>query len=107
MSLLRRDYLSDELKAKLEVPASTAHVVREASRVPTITGPFSVETWIALGAYPLNWAPVVDLHDPGKSGFFCGIDAARQTRPRLAGGRSVAATHGAWLDPVPRVAPHP
>jgi Concanavalin A-like lectin/glucanases superfamily len=66
----------------LVLDGMTAHVVRKASRVPRITGPFSVETWIVLGAYPLDRAPVVDLHDPDRSGFCFGIDA--HGRPGLA-----------------------
>ncbi len=60
----------------------TTYVDRRASRVPGITGAFTVEAWIALGAYPLKWAPIVDLHDPGECGFFFGIDA--HGRPGLA-----------------------
>ncbi len=66
----------------LVLDGMTAYVERQAPRVPRISGPFSVEAWIALGAYPLDWAPVVDLHDPDRSGFFFGIDA--HGRPGLA-----------------------
>lgn len=37
----------------------TTRIVRKADRVPKIGPDFTVEGWIALGAYPWNWAPVV------------------------------------------------
>ncbi len=60
----------------------TTYVERRASRMPRNTGAFTVEAWIALGAYPLKSAPIVDLHDPGECGLFFGIDA--HGRPGLA-----------------------
>ena len=37
----------------------TTCVVREAEQGPELGPDFSVEAWIALGAYPWNWAPIV------------------------------------------------
>lgn len=37
----------------------TTCVVREAEQVPQIGPDFTIEGWIALGAYPWNWAPIV------------------------------------------------
>ena len=67
----------------------TAYAQHAAATTPRIAGPFTVECWLAPGAYPLNRAPIVDLHEPGRSGFFFGINA----RGRLvliveAGGRT-------------------
>jgi Concanavalin A-like lectin/glucanases superfamily len=36
---------------------------------------FTVETWVALNAYPWNWVPVVDQEKELQEGFFFGIDA--------------------------------
>jgi hypothetical protein len=37
----------------------TTCVLRKADQVPNIGPDFSIEAWIALGAYPWNWAPIV------------------------------------------------
>ena len=47
-------------------------IVIPADKVPKLTGSITVEGWVALGAYPWNWAPLVQQGD--ESGFFLGID---------------------------------
>jgi hypothetical protein len=53
----------------------TTHLVLPASQVPEFKNQFTVAAWLALGAYPLNWAPVADWHDPNRCGLFFGVDA--------------------------------
>jgi len=36
----------------------TTRIVRPAAQAPKLGRDFSVEAWIALGAYPWNWAPI-------------------------------------------------
>lgn len=49
-------------------------VIVPADRVPKLGGgSLTVEGWVALGAYPWNWAPLVQQGD--ESGFFLGIDS--------------------------------
>ncbi|MBM4025109.1 MAG: LamG domain-containing protein [Planctomycetes bacterium] len=36
----------------------TTCIRRTAQRVPNLERGFTVEAWIALGAYPWNWAPI-------------------------------------------------
>lgn len=36
----------------------TTYIVRKADQVPKIGPDFTIEAWIALGAYPWNWAPI-------------------------------------------------
>jgi len=47
--------------------------------VPRVSGDFSLESWIALGAYPDNLCPIVDnQRDPAEgyyNGYFFGLDA--------------------------------
>lgn len=37
----------------------TTVIVREADQFPKLGPDFTVEAWVALGAYPWNWAPIV------------------------------------------------
>jgi hypothetical protein len=50
-----------------------------ADHIPAVEGPFAVEAWIALGAYPKNLCPVLDhqrdVADGYYNGFFFGLDA--------------------------------
>ncbi len=49
-------------------------VVVPADRLPKLGGgSLTVEGWVALGAYPWNWAPLVQQGD--EAGFFLGIDS--------------------------------
>ncbi|MHC5073965.1 MAG: LamG domain-containing protein [Planctomycetota bacterium] len=50
------------------------YIHREAQDVPQITDDFTIETWIALGAYPWFWAPVIELRNTEFEGFMFGID---------------------------------
>ena len=67
----------------------TTHAVREGKLAPKLDGPFTVEAWVALGAYPLSRAPIVDNLDPAKGGFALGIDAhGRLVLAARAGGQA-------------------
>ncbi|MCF7974792.1 MAG: LamG domain-containing protein [Phycisphaerae bacterium] len=43
-----------------------------ADKAPTITSALTLEAWTAIGAYPWNWAPLVQQGDD--DGYFLGID---------------------------------
>lgn len=47
----------------------------EEASCQEITEDFSVGAWIALGAYPANWCPVVYHNTISAKGYFLGIDA--------------------------------
>ncbi len=53
----------------------TSFITRTPEQAPKIDGPFSLEAWIALGAYPTNWCPILDNHKLPDMGYFFGIDA--------------------------------
>lgn len=52
----------------------STQIVQPAGQVPRVTRAFTVQAWVALGAYPLNTAPFVDLLEPTQGGFFFGVD---------------------------------
>ena len=41
---------------------------------PELSGSFSVDGWVALGAYPFGWAPVIQQSEWGKEGFYFGVN---------------------------------
>jgi len=50
------------------------YIQRKVENVPQITGNFTIEGWIALGAYPWFWAPVIELRNAEFEGFMFGIN---------------------------------
>ena len=52
----------------------TTHIERPWKQVPPITGGFTVESWIAVDAYPWNWVPIVDWQRDMQAGYLFGID---------------------------------
>ena len=67
---------------------NTAFIEIGEDDVPRVEGDFSVEAWIAMGAYPNNVSPIVDnQRDPAEgyfNGYFFGLDANGRLILRIA-----------------------
>jgi Concanavalin A-like lectin/glucanases superfamily len=63
----------------LQLDGIAAHVRVPAVDVPRLAGSFTVEGWVALGAYPFNDAPILQQQD-GDSGWFLGVGDRGQIR---------------------------
>lgn len=59
----------------LRLDGYTTSVVRAAKEAPRVGQAFSMEAWVAVGAYPWNWAPIIDQTRTGQAGYSFGIDA--------------------------------
>jgi Concanavalin A-like lectin/glucanases superfamily len=82
----------------LELDGIAAHVVIPASDAPKLTGSFTVEGWVALGAYPFNDAPLLQQQDGPNAGFFLGVGDRGQVLFDVAtGGRKVRLESAARL----------
>lgn len=69
----------------LQLDGIAAHVRVPAAEVPRLAGSFTVEGWVALGAYPFNDAPL--LQQAGESsGWFLGVGDRGQLRFDVAAG---------------------
>ena len=53
----------------------TTHLAQPAGPNQALTNEFTVTAWVALGSYPLNWSPAVDLAETNQCGFSLGVDA--------------------------------
>lgn len=67
---------------------NTAYIVIEDEDVPRVEGDFTVEAWVALGAYPNNLCPIIDnQRNPEEgyfNGYFFGLDALGRLILRIA-----------------------
>jgi hypothetical protein len=72
----------------LLLDGNTSYVIVEEDQVPRVEGDFSVEAWVAMGAYPNNVCPIVDnQRDPAEgyfNGYFFGMDALGRIILRIA-----------------------
>jgi hypothetical protein len=57
---------------------NTSFIRRSGENSLKLSGDFSVDAWIALGAYPTNWCPIVDHNSESNRGWFLGVDAQGQ-----------------------------
>ena len=58
----------------LQFDGYTTHIVRPAKQAPVPVREFTVETWVAMDAYPWNWVPVVDHELDNQAGYMFGVD---------------------------------
>lgn len=75
----------------LQLDGIAAHVVVPSAEVPPLAGSFTVEGWVALGAYPFNDAPLLQQQDGESVGFFLGVGDRGHVRFDVAAGGPVAA----------------
>ena len=59
----------------IQLDGYTSYILREGQDAPDVSGAFSVEGWVALGAYPTHWCPIVDHSRVSDKGYLLGIDA--------------------------------
>ncbi|HSP41287.1 MAG TPA: LamG domain-containing protein, partial [Luteolibacter sp.] len=61
----------------------TTEIARSAGRLPKWSAGFAVEGWVALGAYPWNWCPLVSQSANEEAGFRVDIGPRGQLRMQL------------------------
>jgi hypothetical protein len=47
----------------------TTYITIDAKNAPKVSGAFSVEAWIALGAYPKSWTPIINQCNEEDCGY--------------------------------------
>lgn len=87
----------------LKLDGYTTVVRRPAERTPRPRTALTVEGWIALGAYPWDWAPVVDHSDEQMRGYSFDVSSRGEVRLKLAAdGRWLTATTPPYAVPLRR-----
>ena len=57
----------------LRLGGINSYIERDSADAPRFDGPFTIEAWIAIGAYPVNWCPIVGKGDDTQ-GIVFGVD---------------------------------
>ena len=64
----------------------TTEIVRPAASAPRLPDNFTLEAWLALGAYPWNWCPLIEQCNGTNAGYSVAIGPRGQLRLGLASG---------------------
>ncbi len=72
----------------LKFDGHTAYLKTTLGDAKRPDGAITVESWIALAAYPWNWSPIVDCARDELAGFFFGINNEGQVGFKIAAGNS-------------------
>ena len=74
---------------------------RPAATAPRPSGDFSVEAWVAQGAYPWNWCPIITQQRDEQAGYAFSVGPRGQVRLQVAvDGRWQSCTSEDWVLPL-------
>ena len=77
----------------LKLDGFTTEIVRPAATAPQPGGAFTLEAWLALGAYPWNWCPIVNQSRAQEAGYSFAVGPRGQLSLQAAvGGQWVTCT---------------
>lgn len=62
----------------------TTEITRPAASAPRVPDSFTIEAWVALGAYPWNWCPLIEQSSGTNAGYSLTIGPRGQLRLGLA-----------------------
>jgi hypothetical protein len=68
----------------LQFDGFTTEIVRPAATAPRLGPAFTLEAWVALGAYPWNWCPLIAQSSGTNAGYSLAIGPRGQLRLGLA-----------------------
>lgn len=79
----------------------TAVIDRPAADTPKLSGDFSVEAWVAQGAYPWNWCPIVTQQRDEQAGYAFSVGPRGEVRLQVAvEGKWESCTSEDWVLPL-------
>lgn len=79
----------------------TTVIDRPAADAPHLTGDFSIEAWVAQGAYPWNWCPIITQQRDEQAGYAFSVGPRGQIRLQVAAdGKWQSCTSDDWALPL-------
>ena len=79
-------YVSGISGSALKFDGFATVVTRKAADAPQLSDALTVEAWVALGAYPWNWCPIVSQEKDERAGYYFGVDSQGHFGLQLAVG---------------------
>jgi len=79
-------YASGAEGTALKLDGYTTCVVRKPAEAPKLVDAFSLEAWVALGAYPWNWCPIVTQSEGNEAGYYFAVGPRGEVTLELAVG---------------------
>jgi hypothetical protein len=68
----------------LKFDGFTTEIVRPAAAAPQLGKTFTLEAWVALGAYPWNWCPLLDQSREAQAGYALSLGPRGQLSLQMA-----------------------
>lgn len=68
----------------LKLDGYTTCIIRKAEDSPKLDDEFSLEAWVALGAYPWNWCPIISQSKDNEAGYYFAVGPQGQVCLELA-----------------------
>ena len=79
----------------------TTLIDRSAADAPRISSDFSIEAWVAQGAYPWNWCPIITQQRDEEAGYAFSVGPRGQIRLEVAvDGAWQSCTSDDWVLPL-------
>jgi hypothetical protein len=79
----------------------TTVIDRPAADAPNMSGDFSIEAWVAQGAYPWNWCPIITQQRDEQAGYAFSVGPRGQIRLQVAvDGDLQSCTSDDWVLPL-------
>jgi hypothetical protein len=79
----------------------TTVIERPAAAAPRLDGEFSVEAWVAQGAYPWNWCPIITQQRDEQAGYAFSVGPRGEVRLQVAmDGMWQSCTSEDWVLPL-------
>ncbi len=72
----------------LKLDGYTTEITGPADQAPTLGRSLAVESWVALGAYPWNWCPIISQCREREAGYDLSVGPGGQVRLRIAVGEN-------------------
>ncbi len=80
----RNERVAGVVQSALAFDGFTTRVSCPARRAPELSRGFTIESWIALRAYPWGWCPIVSQRSDHRAGYLFGVDATGRVSVQAA-----------------------
>lgn len=70
--------------SSLKLDGYTTCIIRQSSQAPRLSGDMTASAWVALGAYPWDWCPIITQRKQDEQGFSLTVGPRGQVRLEMS-----------------------